>query len=298
MTLTDAADVTAAKPAPMPIIVGVPRSGTTLLRMMLDAHPELAIPPETWFLPALAALDDTDRASPSDALRILTGSETWADFHIAPDEIAAHLQALDPFSPAAAARCFYRVYAARFQKARWGDKTPGYLTRMDVVDRLLPEACFIHVIRDGRDVAVSLRPMWFATSRSIGALAAQWREEIGEGRRLGARVGRYVELRYEDLVRDPERTVRELCGHLDLPPDDLMLRFYERASARLDEHEARTGRWGRVVLTKEQRRQQQIMTTRPPEPSRIGRWRAELKREEQSEFEGVAGDLLAELGYL
>jgi Sulfotransferase family len=190
------------------------------------------------------------------------------------------------------------VYATRFHKTRWGDKTPGYLTCMDAVTRLLPEACVIHVIRDGRDVAVSLRSMWFAPSRDIRQLAAYWRDAILEGRRQAARVGSYVEVRYEALVRETARVGADLCDRLDLSWSEEMLRFYERAPARLDEHEGRTGRWGRVVLTKDQRRSQQIMTARPPDPGRIGRWRSELRPAEQAEFERVAGDLLAELDYL
>jgi sulfotransferase family protein len=281
----------------MPMIVGVPRSGTTLLRMILDSHPQLAIPPETWFLPAVAALDP-DGATLTEVCRVLTESPTWPDFHMSADEMRASLQRLDPFSPAEAVRSFYRAYSARFLKARWGDKTPGYVTRMNAIECLLPEACFIHVIRDGRDVAVSLRPMWFTPSRDIRELAAYWRDEILEGRRQAARVRQYLEVRYETLVRETERVVADLCDQLDLPWSDEMLRFYERAPARLDEQEGRTGPFGRVVLTKDRRRSQQIMTTRPPDASRIGRWRTELPPAEQTQFERVAGDLLAELGYL
>ncbi|MGE5833136.1 MAG: sulfotransferase family protein [Acidobacteriota bacterium] len=282
----------------MPIVVGVARSGTTLLRMIVDAHPQLAIPPETGFLPALAALDSPRRATPSRVLRVLTGSPGWPDFHIGAGELLAHLEALDPFSSAEGARCFYRMYAARFQKSRWGDKTPGYVTSMTAIERLLPEACFIHVIRDGRDVAVSLRPMWFAPSRDIRKLAAYWRDQILDGRRQAARVRQYVEVRYETLVCETARVTAAICDRLDLPWSDEMLRYHERAAARLEEHEGRTGRRERVILTKEQRRSQQIMTTRPPDPSRMGRWQTELSPQERAEFEDVAGDLLAELGYL
>jgi hypothetical protein len=129
-------------------------------------------------------------------------------------------------------------------------------------------------------------------------LAAYWRDEILEGRRRAARVRRYVEVRYEDLVLDTERVVRQLAGLLALPWDASMLRFYERAPDRLDEHEERRNAAGEVWLTKAQRRQQQIMTTRPPERARIDGWRTALGAREQADFERVAGDLLAELGYV
>jgi len=298
IAMTSAVSSSVTTAARMPIVVGVARSGTTLLRMIVDAHPQLAIPPETGFLPALAELDGPRRATPSRVLRVLTESPGWPDFHLEAGELLAQLEAIDPFSAAEGARCFYRVYAARFQKTRWGDKTPGYITSMTAIERLLPEACFIHVIRDGRDVAVSLRPMWFAPSRDIRKLAAYWRDQILDGRRQAAHVRQYVEVRYETLVCETARVVAEVCERLDLPWSDETLRYYEHAAARLEEHEGRTGGRGSVVLTKEQRRWQQIMTTRPPDPGRMGRWRTELSPQERVQFEGVAGDLLDELGYL
>ena len=113
----------------MPIVVGVPRSGTTLLRLILDAHPELAIPPETGFLPALAG-----PGAPGDArtfLELLVGyppeAPGWADFGLDEGRLLEEVGRLRPFSVADAVRCFYRAYAARHGKDRWGDKTPGYL---------------------------------------------------------------------------------------------------------------------------------------------------------------------------
>src|SRR4051812_37997117 len=109
----------------MPIIVGVPRSGTTLLRMMIDAHPGIAIPPETGFLPLLAQLNP-DRDAREAAWKIITGFHTWPDFKLDASQFAAALNALPHVTPSDAARAFYRSYAARFGKTEWGDKTPAY----------------------------------------------------------------------------------------------------------------------------------------------------------------------------
>jgi len=63
----------------------------------------------------------------------------------------SELQKITPFHVDAAIRCFYRLYAAQLGKERWGDKTPSYGRHMRAIEQVLPEACFIHIIRDGRD---------------------------------------------------------------------------------------------------------------------------------------------------
>ena len=170
---------------PMPMIVGSQRSGTTLLRMMLDAHSDLAIPPETNFLiPSLRILysGNSSRRSFSN---LLTKGETWPDFGLDENVVLDELARVAPFSVSEAARCFYRLYAARFEKHRWGDKTPQYLLYMPAIEQLLPEASFIHIIRDGRDVAQSLRKTWFSPSQDIRVLAKLWQRDVTAGRSLG-----------------------------------------------------------------------------------------------------------------
>src|SRR5579875_3206048 len=119
---------------------------------MLDAHPDLAIPFETHFLPEIAALSH-QAPSPEAVLQVLTAAPTWPNLGIGAEELRLALQRITPFSAADAVRAFYRLYAERFGKTRWGDKTPPYRRQMDVIQALLPEAAFVHLIRDGRDVA-------------------------------------------------------------------------------------------------------------------------------------------------
>jgi hypothetical protein len=281
---------------PVPIVVGVPRSGTTLLRMMLDSHPQLAIPPETGFLPKLAALDPAADCAAT-ALSIITSADTWPDFHLDPRALGDALAEVRPCPPALAARTFYRLYAARFGKPRWGDKTPNYGVDIDRIAGLLPEAHVVHLIRDGRDVAVSVRGMWFAPGDTIEALARDWADRIARTRDLGTRVAHYLEIRYESLVTTPERTLGTICDFLELTFDPLLLAYHRRASARLDEHEARVASDGHLIISKEQRRRNQRFTMEPPREDRIGRWRRELDRDEVTRFESVAGDWLDILGY-
>ena len=131
----------ASDATPAPFIVGVGRSGTTLLRMMLDAHPQLAIPPETHFIPEAADACRTGGEQSRDAfVNTLLSSRFWTDFQLDPDEFRKGINALAPFDVGAGLRVFYRLYAGRFGKTRWGDKTPTYLTQMQLIAQLLPEA--------------------------------------------------------------------------------------------------------------------------------------------------------------
>jgi hypothetical protein len=286
---------------PMPLIVGAPRSGTTLLRLMLDAHRELAIPPETGFLiPALymAGAGVTLRRS---FFNLVTQypprAVGWQDFGIPADEFWHALARLEPFSVSAGLRCFYQLYAARFGKSRWGDKTPAYGGHMVAIEQGLPEAHFIHIIRDGRDVALSLRQVWFSPGQDMRLLAKTWRRDVSVTRAQGRRCAHYLEVRYEALVRNPVAVLSQICAFLSLEYEPQMATYYQRAPERLAEHQARVRSDGRVIVTRDQRRAQQRLTTCPPDPSRIYHWKRTMPREEREQFEKVAGPLLAELGY-
>ena len=156
--------------APVPFIVGVGRSGTTLLRLMLDAHPDLAIPGETHFLLDLLAQNENGPARDR-IFRAMIEAPTWPNLAVSESTFKAALDEVEPFSVPDAIRTFYRLYAQRFGKDRWGDKTPPYRSCMTGIQQLLPEAYFIHIIRDGRDVALSYRGLWFGPGDGIEAQA-------------------------------------------------------------------------------------------------------------------------------
>jgi hypothetical protein len=281
----------------MPIIVGVGRSGTTLLRLMLDAHPELAIPPETGFLEPATRLPAGGEAAREVLFQTVTGCPHWPDLQLGADGFHEALRRLPRFTVADGLRCFYRLYAARHRKPRWGDKTPLYGQCMDRIGRCLPEAHFIHVVRDGRDVALSLRQVWFAPGHDIELLARYWRDCVDTTHRLARQCAHYLELRFDDLVADPGRELRRICAFLRLDFDPAMERYHLHARERLDEVTDRHDSEGRLLVTKAQRLSQHERTSRPPDPGRLGRWRTELPPEECARFEAVAGPLLRRLGY-
>jgi hypothetical protein len=253
--------------APVPFIVGSPRSGTTLLRSLLDSHPRLAIAPETGFLPrALGSLfgsDERQRRTFSETLiHSPPDAPGWQGFGIQPDDFMRELQAIRPFRVDEAIRCFYRMYAARFGKNRWGDRTPTYGRHMRAIEQVLPEACFIHVIRDGRDVALSLCELGLAPRADMAALARRWRRDICATRRQSLGVRNYLELRYESLVLDPETCLRDICDFIEIEYDPVI---------------------SRVI--------------RPRDPARMFRWQTAMLPKERSGYEAVAGGLLTALDY-
>ena len=285
----------------MPIVIGAPRSGTTLLRFMLDAHPSLAIPPETGFLPAIGALPP-DMAGARAAIDTVTtfppDAPAWPDYGIDTAAFRAAEDVLSAATPADIARAFYRHYAARFGKTRWGDKTPTYCHHVAAVGALLPEARFVHIVRDGRDVAESIRPLWFSPGESVEARAAFWRDCVQAARAQATQVrGRYLEVRYEDLVEAPEPVLRTVSQFVDLSFDPAMLEYHRGVPARLLEHRDRVRDDGALVVSHETRLRQLALTREPPQRARAAAWRNTMSATERERFEAVAGDLLRELGY-
>lgn len=298
----------------MPIIVGVARSGTTLLRLMLDAHSELAVTHEAGFIPMASnltnplsrmffrRLKNTAKHGSwlnslrAEFFRTLTEGSTWNDFHIEKDAFAEALLQLQPFSVSAGFRTFFRLYAMRFDKPRWGDKTPFYCQYLPVVQNVLPEAHFIHIIRDGRDVALSGRGLPF-TSGGIEGIARDWVRQILLARRDVRACNRYLEIRYEDLLLKTADVLRQICEFIDLPYEPRMEQYYLRANERLDELGTAYKPDGAVFAEKDSRLRLHRLTSRPPEPTRIGRWQTEMTKEELATFNKIAGGLLKELGY-
>lgn len=286
---------------PMPVIVGSPRSGTTLLRFMLDAHPELAIPPETGFLmlgsPLRGRGDNLRKTFFRALIHHPEPFPVWPDFEIPEEAFWAALTEINPFTVPDGYRAFYRLYAARFGKPRWGDKTPLYCLDLNTIRRVLPETRFIHIIRDGRDAALSLRRMWFSPGWEIETQAAYWRKCVLAARRAGVGRPDYMEVRYEDLILSTRETLDRICAHTGLRFDDAMLSYYTRTPERLREHKGRSRPDGTPFLTQQQRFGQQKRTTESPDPACVFAWKGAMSAEERRRFQSVAGDLLTDLGY-
>jgi hypothetical protein len=263
------------------LILGVRRSGTTLLRVMLDRHSQLAVPDESYFVPQLADrhLRHVDADGFLDDLRRLN---TLSEWEVPLDKVRERLY--DGMPTGAAIGTVYAVYAEERGKPRWGDKTPMYMQNLRLLERLFPDARFVHLIRDGRDAALSFLAMprgivtetWMHP-RTPAEFACQWRTEVAAARRLGRRTGtRYLEVRYEELVADVEQALRRICDFAGLEYEPGMVDYAGNVDVSAKPH------------------QQRLME---PPTKGVRDWRAQMSPEDVAAFEHVAGDLLRELGY-
>ena len=282
---------------PAPFVVGVNRSGTTLLRMMLDAHPLLTVPPETHFVPELVEAAEDGPATPERLLATITSQREWGDFGLTEEELLERFRSFEPLTAGDALRAFFEAYAERVGKPRWGDKTPIYVKSMRKIERALPEARFVHVIRDGRDVALSIHDR-AVKEHPLDRIAERWVRRITRAREQAKRLAHYKEVRYEALILDTEPTLREVCAFFELPWDDAVLDYHQRSADRLEEMKRELPDDGkRTTLSVERRMKTHARTTEKPDPRRVSRWRESMDRSDRDRFESIAGPLLKELGY-
>jgi hypothetical protein len=282
---------------PAPFVVGVNRSGTTLLRMMLDAHPDLTIPPETHFVPELIEVAEGPSPTPEALLATITRQREWGDFGLSEEQLLESFRAIEPLNAGDALRAFYSAYAERVGKPRWGEKTPIYVKSMRKIERALPEARFVHVIRDGRDVALSIRDR-AVKEHPIDRIAERWVRRITRAREQAKRLAHYEEIRYENLILDTHATLERVCEFFELRWDDAVLDYHRHSAERLEEMKRELPEDGkRTTLSVERRMATHARTTTKPDPKRVSRWRESMDRSDRELFESIAGPLLVELGY-
>lgn len=259
-------------------VVGCERSGTTLLRAMLDSHSEMAVPPESYFLIPLM----NEPYSKEGFVALLSEHRRFVRWDLPIEAVDQALKDAEAEDLATAVRVLYRTYARSRGKARWGDKSPGYVRHIRALAGLLSEAHFVHIIRDGRDVALSWLDAPFGPE-SVSEAAQRWRKDVRVGRRAGRKhaAGRYMEVRYEHLVSHPEEVLQRICGFAGLAFEQGMLEYPRRAGEIIEP-------------TIEPASHQRLH--RPPTPG-LRDWRREMGPEDVDAFQDEAGELLARLGY-
>lgn len=268
-------------------IVGVHRSGTTLLRYMLSSSPRIYIPPESDFIPRFFLGRPQQPLSEKEVAHLL--EMIFEEYRFVKEwrggrpEPAAFVAAMGERTPAAFLTTLYRQYAAQYGAVRWGDKTPIYASYVELIDQIFPEAQFVHIIRDARDVTLSMLDKWGEKEIHVDVYfaARNWVRRIRAARQAGERLGpeRYYELRYEALVADPEPVLRSLCDFLGERFVPEMVTQHRLAQVQLPAggfHEA---------------------VRHPPTGARVGRWEREMVPADLRLVQAVTGELLEACRY-
>lgn len=268
-------------------IVGHHRGGTTLLQSMLSSHSRITIPPETqYFLEVwprrekFGGLDDM--AVRERVARFLRSQDcSMRDLKLDFDEIVTSLgpgaDYVDLFTATLA------TWAGARGKPRVGDKSPGYMHIVPVIAGLYPQAKFIASLRDPRAVANSeLNADWGALSAD--QIARRWRRIVERHYELERFLSsdRYLMIRYEDLVREPEEYLRGICAFLGESFEPAMLRYYERPADELGFDKSENWKFN---------------TLKPLDPDRLDAWKASLNAKQIDLIERAAAPHLESLRY-
>ncbi len=276
-----------SRPAPPIFVVGVPRSGTTLLAAMLGAHARIICGPETHFfsdlLPAVVRQIRRRSNWPAAALDYLysirhVGESIPANYGLGRDELAGELARRKPSVPSVLT-AMLDLYMRRNGKQRWVEKTPDHLPCVEQIRGYYPDSPIIRIIRDPRDVVISLVRVSWGPDSLLSAIEL-WRRYDDASARFFARDRRCHTLHYKDLVRDPEPVLRDLCRAIDEPFDSAMLdtsRSAQLVNAAAEPWKAKAA--------------EGIDT------SRVEAWRKELSGNELRLIEAHLGDRLLAYGY-
>lgn len=283
--VTEASPSTEEATAPF-FIVGSGRSGSTLLRMMLASHSRLTIPPETWYLIPLLQRFSIDRRLNADevegAVSIVTSHYRWPDMRLSAQDFRREALRLAEPNLRDLVELIYRSHVRAEGKVRWGDKTPVYIEILPQLAAMYPNSRFIHLIRDGRDVAKSFQATdwvgpWLHENAGEWrrALECHWRWVHSDLR------DRILQVRYEDLVLETEGTLRRICKFIGEEFEPRMLFWQLKVDEQIPARE-------RDVHAK--------LKLQPAAES-VARWKREMSARETFVAEAFMGSDLTRLGY-
>lgn len=266
-----------------PIFVGgLERSGTSLIYALLGSHPAIAMTRRTnWWTYFYGRFGDlADDANLERCLATMLSYRRHRKLEPDPDRLRRELRSGE--------RTYGRLFelleahhAERLGKPRWGDKSLHTERYADLVFRTFPSARILHMVRDPRDRHASVLRRWKRVRGGVGASTAAWVASV----RLGERntrdfAGRYRMVRYEDLARRPERTLRWICDFIGEPFVPAMLEMRGAETFR----EAGNSSYG-------------VIPEGTISTSSIGRFRSVLRPADIVFIQARAGRVMVEQGY-
>jgi len=285
-------------------IIGNPRSGTTLLRLMLTCHRNIVIPPEcgfaVWLYDKYGHWEKLEKYSNSLLMGFIRDLmccrkiETW---NVEEKNLFEFLSGRKPASYSDLVSYIYEWYGLSQGKSvkRWGDKNNFHIRHILTIKAMFPNACFMHIVRDGRDVACSYKklserridsPYAPRLPNKIEDIAEQWKTNIQIATKAFDTIEweNVYEIKFEDLILDTEMSLRNLCKQLGEEYDPSMLNYQVmNREYRLEPKE--------FLQWKEK-------TLKPPIREEAGRYRSELTGQDIHIFQTIAGKQLARYSYV
>ena len=270
-------------------LVGCYRSGTSLLRLMLGAHPNIFIPEETIFIPIFGKkLSKYTTSLGLNVPKLVDDIITFLEKRAYWKSVPSRKRIMELVGPEPSYSDVIRAVIAStaddqlHQLKYLGDKTPAYMHSIFYIDHLFPSSKVINVVRDVRDIATSVKKEPFWGGRTPMLVAEEWNRWILNGilaeRILGSE--RVLSVHYERLVESPRNVLQDIMKFLDLTYSDDMLEFYKTKEA---ESLSRFGRHRNV--------------TTPVSTASVGRYKKSLSLKEIEAIERESGNTLLSLGY-
>lgn len=228
--------MTELKNIPFFFIVGRPRSGTTLLRMLFDANPLVCIPPECQFIinlyPKYGKAKFRDKKQINKFFDDLQNEWLFKTWNIDKNKLITELQnQRGKISYNEICKIVYLNYQSIFSKKETkflGDKNPGYTIYTKKLTNIFPNSKFIHIVRDYRDHFVSIKNVDLELP-NISLAVYKWRLYVKQFRKMMKKhPDNYIEIKYEDLVSNPEKEMKKLCSFTGIPFFSEMLNFNQK----------------------------------------------------------------------
>ncbi|MCL1928736.1 MAG: sulfotransferase [Treponema sp.] len=283
---------------PQFFIIGNPRSGTSLLRLMLNAHPHITVPPECgftiWLKDKYMQSDFTDYNIVNEFVNELNTCRKFETWTFDLKSFREYIINAECSNYQEIISSVYEHYAAIKNKSIyiWGDKNNFYLKHINDIHSIFPHCRFIHIVRDGRDVACSYLKLPSLDSKSIYApklpstiteIALEWESNISLiSKQLDEiEAMQVIEIRYEDLVKQPVETLQKAASFIGVDYDCNMLNYY----LNLNDHEPAE------FITWKQK------TLEPPSASEVGKFNIILTQEDVNAFNSIASYSLKKYGY-
>ncbi|NER78124.1 MAG: sulfotransferase [Leptolyngbya sp. SIO1D8] len=274
-----------ANPRKIIFIVGCPRSGTTLLQQMLDAHPDIAIAPETHFMQLFWGRRNQygDLAGDKNYKQLIENITALPEFLEMELDVQDFTESAWNISRnySAVFSLILEKFADKRQANIIGEKTPNHVLYLPEIQTFFPEACFINLVRDPRAVVNSWRSVpW--SSGSVLKDAEHWRFHISAAwRKPPTGKDKIFTINYEQLVLSPEESLRSLCDFMNLEFNSAMLNYYKKGSKLVN---VKREPWKKGAV-------------KPVSQQSLTKWQSELSSKEITEIEGITWFEMNRLGY-